>query len=38
LVGKRVICLHLPDDYGYMDSDLIELLKAKLSEYVEVPE
>lgn len=38
LVGKTVICLHIPDDYDYMDPELIDLLKAKLNEYVEVPE
>lgn len=37
LNGKKVICLHIPDDYGYMDPELIALLKASLSEYVEVP-
>ncbi len=37
LVGKRIICLHIPDDYACGDPELIALLKAKLSEYVEVP-
>src|SRR3954470_21766145 len=38
LAGKRIICLHIPDDYDYMQPALIDLLKAKLSEHVEVPE
>lgn len=38
LAGKRVICLHTPDDYRYMDPHLIQELKGSLSRYVEVPE
>lgn len=30
LKGKRVICLDIPDDYNYMDADLIDLLKIKV--------
>ncbi len=36
LSGKSLICLHIPDDYGYMDAELIELLLSKLSVYIEV--
>ena len=36
--GKEIICLHIPDDYRYMEPALIDELKAKLSEYVQVPE
>jgi len=32
--GKRIICLDIPDDYGFMDADLIELLKAKVSRFL----
>ncbi len=38
LTDKQVICLHIPDDYEYMAPDLIELLKSKLSEYIELTE
>jgi predicted protein tyrosine phosphatase len=38
MVNKRVICLDIPDDYTYMDEDLIEILKSRVSEYIEVPE
>jgi predicted protein tyrosine phosphatase len=38
LAGKRIICLHIQDIYRYMEPALIDELKAKLSEYVEVPE
>ena len=37
LSGKRLVCLHIPDDYDYMDPELVELLKAKLSEHINVP-
>jgi predicted protein tyrosine phosphatase len=37
LAGKRLICLHIPDTYGFMAFGLIETLKEKLSLYVEVP-
>ncbi|WP_016951477.1 low molecular weight protein tyrosine phosphatase family protein [Anabaena sp. PCC 7108] len=30
LKGKRVICLDIPDEYEYMQADLIELLKRKV--------
>ena len=30
LAGKRVICLNIPDDYAYMQPELIELLQRKV--------
>jgi predicted protein tyrosine phosphatase len=30
---KRIICLYIPDEYDYMDTNLIELLKHKF-EYI----
>lgn len=38
LMNKKVICLHIPDDYAYMDEDLIGLLQSGVSEYIEVSE
>lgn len=38
LQGKPLICLDIPDDYGYMDEDLIEILKSRVSEHIELPE
>jgi len=38
LSGKEVICLNIPDDYGLMDPDLIDLLLEKLSPHIEVPD
>jgi predicted protein tyrosine phosphatase len=38
LVDKKVWNLDIPDDYGYMDEELVEILKARISDYMEVPE
>jgi len=35
---KRILNLDIPDDYGYMNEELIEILKARVGEYIEVPE
>ena len=35
---KRIICLDIPDDYEFMDDELIEILIARVAEYIEVPE
>ncbi|MRW93162.1 phosphotyrosine protein phosphatase [Duganella sp. FT80W] len=34
LNGKRVICLDIPDDYEYMQPELIRLLKAKAGRFL----
>jgi predicted protein tyrosine phosphatase/ubiquinone/menaquinone biosynthesis C-methylase UbiE len=36
--GKEVICLQIPDNYRYMEPELVELLQAKLSLYMERPD
>ncbi|WP_046226943.1 low molecular weight protein tyrosine phosphatase family protein [Paenibacillus dauci] len=38
LADKTLVCLDIQDDYGFMDEELIEILKARVSEYIEVPE
>lgn len=38
LENKTLINLDIPDDYRFMDEDLIEILKSRVSEYLEVPE
>ncbi|KEQ21669.1 low molecular weight protein tyrosine phosphatase family protein [Paenibacillus tyrfis] len=38
LLNKKFICLDIHDDYQYMDEDLIEILKSRVSEYIDVPE
>ena len=37
LAGKQVICLDIPDDYGFMDPELVELLRAALAEHLPFP-
>lgn len=34
LAGKRVVVLNIPDDYDYMDSELIEILKDRCRPYL----
>lgn len=34
LAGKRIAVLNIPDDYDYMDPDLISLLKARCAVYL----
>lgn len=38
LDNKKVLNLDIPDDYSYMDDELIEILKARVGEFLEVPE
>ena len=38
LQGKRVIALHIPDDYEYMQPELLEELRGKLGPYVLLPD
>lgn len=32
--GKKVVVLDIPDDYTFMDEELIETLKSRVSEYI----
>ena len=34
LHGKRVICLDIPDDYGFMDPALVALLEARATRHL----
>jgi predicted protein tyrosine phosphatase len=34
LGNARVICLEIPDEYGFMDPDLIRLLKDKVPRHL----
>jgi predicted protein tyrosine phosphatase len=34
LVNKRVICLHIPDDYKFMQPELIDLLEAGVTPHL----
>ncbi|MGG7605680.1 low molecular weight protein tyrosine phosphatase family protein [Massilia sp. BKSP1R2A-1] len=34
LNGKRVVCLDIPDDYAYMQPELVRLLEAKAGPFL----
>lgn len=34
LNGKRIVVLDIPDDYAFMDPDLVALLKARMARYL----
>ena len=38
IAGKPLHCLQVPDDFEFMDPELIETLKSSLSRYVRIPE
>lgn len=33
LAGRRLVCLHIPDEYAYMDPALIGRLRAEMEPY-----
>ncbi len=37
LAGTRVICLDIPDDYDFMDPELIAILKNRVSPFLPFP-
>ncbi|MGY4640334.1 low molecular weight protein tyrosine phosphatase family protein [Pseudomonas sp. TE24901] len=36
LKGKRIVCLHVPDDYEYMAPALIKLLEGRVGRYLSI--
>lgn len=38
LIGKKVVCLHTPDLYRYLQPELVDELKASLSPHIELPD
>ena len=34
LSGCRLVCLHIPDEYEYMDPSLVERLQAEMAPYL----
>jgi len=34
LKNKRVICLEIPDDYNFMDAELVELMQARVPPHL----
>ncbi len=37
LEGKTVVCLHIPDEYEYMEPNLLDELRGKLAPWVDLP-
>ena len=37
LNGKRVITLHIPDDYEFMQPELLDELHARIASHIELP-
>lgn len=35
LAGKRIVVLNIPDNYDYMDNDLVDLLKSRCLAYLQ---
>ena len=38
LAGKRVVCLHIPDEYAFMEPALVDLLRERLQPHIALPE
>jgi predicted protein tyrosine phosphatase len=38
LNGKKIVCLNIPDIYQFMEPALIDELKARLGEHIDVPD
>ena len=36
--AKQIVCLDIPDDYQFMDEDLIITIKERLRPYIPVPD
>lgn len=34
--AKETVVLNIPDEYGYMDDELIEFIKISVSEFIEI--
>jgi predicted protein tyrosine phosphatase len=34
LAGRRLVCLHIPDEYAFMDPALVERLETEMSPYL----
>jgi predicted protein tyrosine phosphatase len=34
LGSKRIVCLEIPDEFGFMDPDLVQLLEAKVTPHL----
>ena len=34
IAGKKIVCLHIPDDYEFMQPELVDLLEAGVAPYL----
>ncbi|MDR1409123.1 MAG: protein tyrosine phosphatase [Oscillospiraceae bacterium] len=34
LSGKKVICLYIPDNYEFMDKQLVDIIRSKVNEHI----
>jgi predicted protein tyrosine phosphatase len=34
IAGKEIVCLHIPDDYGFMQPELVDLIEASVRPYL----
>ncbi|HTB63041.1 MAG TPA: low molecular weight protein tyrosine phosphatase family protein [Opitutales bacterium] len=37
LKNQRIICLNIPDEYGYMQPELVELLRRRVTHHLPAP-
>ena len=37
LEGKRVVCLHIPDEFEFMEPDVLDALRANLAGHITLP-
>lgn len=35
--NTRAVCLHIPDDYEYMQPELVDELRARLANHIQLP-
>ena len=38
LRGRLIVCLHIPDEFEFMDANLLDEFRAKLPSYVTLPD
>jgi len=36
IAGKRIVCLYIPDDYEYMDEELVDRLRTGVAQHVDM--
>lgn len=37
LNGQRIVCLDIPDDYAFMDEELVNLLEVRMARFLPLP-